>query len=90
MTYLTTKTPSPWREFQTEFPDVAKAYRRVLNKHFVMAADEHREGASDSSVKRHDDEYNAAEKEFLAVLMPRLRTPQQVAPRDTSWDHTEG
>lgn len=42
--------------------------RKMLNKHFTMAADEHREGASDSSVKRHYDEANAAENEFRAAL----------------------
>ena len=68
----TTQPPSPWREFQTNFPDMANAYRRVLNKHFTMAADEHREGASDTSMKRHDDEYRAAEDAFIIALIRAL------------------
>lgn len=42
--------------------------RKMLNKHFTMAADEHREGASDSSVFRHAAEFDTAEAEFRAAL----------------------
>lgn len=42
--------------------------RKMLNRHFTMAADEWREGASDRSVKKHYDEYIEAENEFTAAL----------------------
>lgn len=60
------------REFQDKHPALASAYRKVMNKHFTAAADEHREGASDASVKRHDDEFRAAEDEFIAAMLRAL------------------
>lgn len=39
-----------------------------MNRHFTMAADEYREGASDSSVRKHGEEFDAAEAEFLNAL----------------------
>lgn len=60
------------REFQDKHPALAHAYRKVMNRHFTAAADEHREGASDSSVKRHDDEFRAAETEFITALVAAL------------------
>lgn len=71
-------TMSIHRDFQDKHPALASAYRKVMNKHFTAAADEHREGASDASVKRHDEEFRAAETEFITQLMAELtaqRTP---------------
>lgn len=69
---LTSQPPSIHRQFNDAFPQIAAAYRRVINKHFASAADEHREGASDASVKRHDDEYRAAETDFITALHAEL------------------
>lgn len=60
------------REFQDKHPALANAYRRTMNKHFISAADEHREGASDSSVRRHGEEFDAAESEFITALVAAL------------------
>jgi hypothetical protein len=48
--------------------DLLDLLRRMLNKHYTMAADEYREGASDASIKRHYEEYHAIEKVFDAAL----------------------
>lgn len=59
-------TPSPDKLAET--PDLDTLLRRMLNKHFSMAADEHKENASDSSVRKHYDEANAAEQTFRDAL----------------------
>ncbi len=60
---MTTPTPSG-----KETPDLKRLLGRLMNKQYAMAADEHKEGASDSSVKRHYDEAVAAENEFTEAL----------------------
>lgn len=53
----------------------------MMNRHFTSSADEHREGASDSSVKRHDDEFRTAEDEFINVLLGEFATIETKAAR---------
>jgi hypothetical protein len=49
-------------------PDIKRLLSRFANKHYAMAADEHKEGASDSSVKKHYDEANEAENALIAAI----------------------
>lgn len=61
-------------------PDLKRLLGRLLNKHYAMAADEHKEGASDSSVKRHYDEANEAERnltEAMDGILADLTTARQ-------------
>jgi hypothetical protein len=48
--------------------DLFDLLRTMLNKHHSMAADDYREGVSDRVVKKHYDEYMAAEDAFTAQL----------------------
>lgn len=61
--------------------------RKMLNKHFTMAADEHREGASDSSVFRHAAEFDAAEAEFRVALLAAIEDRKRLDWLDASTPH---
>ena len=43
-------------------------HRKMLNKHYSMAADEYKEDVSYRLLCKHDEEFKAAEKAFLDAL----------------------
>ena len=58
----------PQKMTEAETPDIKALIGRMLNKHYAMAADEHRVSASNSSIKRHYDESNQAENAVYAAV----------------------
>lgn len=48
--------------------DLMSLYRKMLNRHYTMAADEYKENVSYWMLSKHDEEFREAEGEFLTAL----------------------
>lgn len=67
-TKLCAAGPTPQSDQAATTPDVLKLLSDFTNKHYAMAADECREGASESAVRRRYDESIAAENALIEAL----------------------
>lgn len=65
-------------------PSIETLLRRLLNKAHTVGQDDYREGASDASLKRHDEELDAAREEVMKAINA-LRVELATAKEQVVW-----